>query len=155
MVPWLSAGKELGARSKQQIRQGDKADQFKLILNGSPIYASLSKNPEFFFSLHILLNSCQPVSSISVTSAKPQTCSMRSFYGLDCWNPSIRFPGTCNCPQTGRAAGLLTVEPSGDGPLAEGGDNRLWDFSFFASAGKTNRCSCNCSFTINLSAACI
>lgn len=119
--PWSlgSVRGGVGARSKLHIRQLDKADQFKLILRASPIYPSLSENPRVL--PRILANGCQPVSSASVTSAKPQTCSMRSFFGLDSWNPAVLFPGLRNCPQTGRAAGLLAAEPSGDGPVAEGG----------------------------------
>lgn len=56
--PLAQCGEEAGARSKLHIRQGDKADQFKLILRPSPIYPSRSKNPGFCLALHILLNGC-------------------------------------------------------------------------------------------------
>lgn len=41
-----------GAQSKRHIRQGDKVDQFKLILGVNPIHPSVSKNPRFCLALH-------------------------------------------------------------------------------------------------------
>jgi len=128
-----------GAQSKLHIRQGDKVDQFKLILGVNPIHSRVSKNPRFlphtFWTAATCFRLCFS-NEAPPLSQRPVRC----FHSWDSLLPCSRAHSTVQ--RQVEQLGDFGLSQMGMGWLQRGGRGRrespLGSY-FFGSARKTNR----------------